>query len=298
MTDTTPLETVLKRDRLIVMVGLATVVALAAVYTVAGVGMSMSALSMTGMAVEMPGMMMEPAVWSAPYALLVFLMWWVMMIAMMVPSAAPMILLHASLARKRKTARSPYGAVSCFVAGYLAVWGGFSLVAMALQWGARAGRHDDGHDGDRQRTACRHGAACRWPLPVDAAQGDLPQTLPSSHVFFLLHHWKPGAVGAFRMGAEHGAYCLGCCWFLMALLFVGGIMNLFWIAGIAIYVAVEKARRRTPPTDHRHRYSPCPLRRLADGGALSGRLRAGPDLLPRPRLFIPDDTAFFDADAG
>ncbi|MFC6657652.1 DUF2182 domain-containing protein [Roseibium salinum] len=240
MTDTTPLETVLKRDRLIVMVGLATVVALAAVYTVAGVGMSMSALSMTGMAVEMPGMMMEPAVWSAPYALLVFLMWWVMMIAMMVPSAAPMILLHASLARKRKTARSPYGAVSCFVAGYLAVWGGFSLVAMALQWGL-----------ERVGTMTGMMEIVSAPLAgmVLLAAG-LYQLTPLKEtclkhcrhpMFFLLHHWKPGAVGAFRMGAEHGAYCLGCCWFLMALLFVGGIMNLFWIAGIAIYVAVESS---------------------------------------------------------
>jgi predicted metal-binding membrane protein len=57
---------------------------------------------------------------------------------------------------------------------------------------------------------------------------------------FIIHHWRPGKVGAFRMGLEHGSYCLGCCWFLMALLFVGGIMNLIWIAGIAIYVAIEK----------------------------------------------------------
>lgn len=239
MTDATTLETVLRRDRLIVMIGLATVVALAAVYTVAGAGMSMSAFTMTGMAIEMPGMMMEPAVWSPSYALLVFLMWWVMMIAMMVPSAAPVILLHAALSRKRTSASAPYGAVSCFLAGYLAAWGGFSLVAMALQWGLET---------VGAMTGMMEIVSTPLAGLVLIAAG-LYQLTPLKEtclkhcqhpMFFLLHHWKPGAAGAFRMGAEHGAYCLGCCWFLMALLFVGGIMNLLWIAGIAIYVAVEK----------------------------------------------------------
>lgn len=233
------LESVLKRDRMVVLAGLVAVVVLAAAYTVAGIGMNMSALTMTRMAVEIPGMMMQPATWTASYAFLIFLMWWVMMIAMMVPSAAPAILIFAGIARKQKAAHRPFAATSLFLAGYLAAWAGFSIVATPLQWGLESIGAVTGmmeiaspliaglvliaaglYQLTPLKEAClRH---CRHP------------------VFFLLHHWKPGGSGAFRMGVEHGGYCLGCCWFLMALLFVGGIMNLLWIAGIAIYVGLEK----------------------------------------------------------
>ncbi len=243
------LDNLLKRDRLIVLSGLAAVVLLAAVYTVLGVGMEMSALTMTRMAIETPRMMMAPAAWSATYALLVFLMWWIMMIAMMTPSAAPTLLLHARLERKRHATTSPFATTGAFLAGYLAVWAGFSAAATALQWvlasaGAVTGMMEFASRpvaaavliaaGLYQFTPLKHACLnhCRHPL------------------MFLLHNWKPGASGAFRMGAEHGWFCLGCCWFLMALLFVGGVMNLIWIAGIAVYVALEKlaAGRRWPTT--------------------------------------------------
>lgn len=233
------LEIALRRDRAIVIAALMVVVGLAAVYTVMGIGMSMSALTMTRMALEMPGMAMRTAAWSPAYALLVFLMWWVMMVAMMVPSAAPAILLYAGLQRKRKAVNAPYTAAVFFLAGYLLIWAGFSLVATTLQWGLEtlgvmtgmmeitskplAGAVLIGaglYQLTGLKQAClRH---CQHPLS------------------FLLHNWKPGLSGAMRMGARHGGYCLGCCWVLMALLFVGGIMNLIWIAGIAIYVGVEK----------------------------------------------------------
>ncbi|MCT8971336.1 DUF2182 domain-containing protein [Microbaculum marinisediminis] len=259
MTATMALESVLKRDRLVVIAGLSLVVALAAAYTVAGIGMGMSALTMTKMAIAMPGMAMQPAAWSAGYAALVFLMWWVMMVAMMVPSAAPTVLLYTAIARRQATSgQAPGGQASgakvsgakvsggrplvasaLFVAGYLAMWAGFSLIATGLQWalesiGVVTGMMEIASPliaglllvaaGLYQLTplkqAClRH---CRNPL------------------MFIAEHWRPGPGGAFRMGLEHGGYCLGCCWFLMALLFVGGIMNLIWIAGIAVYVGVEK----------------------------------------------------------
>ena len=95
-----PLESVLKRDRLVVMIGLGLVVILAVAYTMMGVGMNMSALTMTRMAIEMPGMAMQPVDWSLGYALVVCLMWCVMMVAMMVPSTAPMVLFHAAVSRK------------------------------------------------------------------------------------------------------------------------------------------------------------------------------------------------------
>ena len=135
MAATSALETLLKRDRLVVIAGLALVVVVASAYTVFGIGMQMSALTMTQMAIEMPGMMMQPAPWSLTHAVLVFLMWWVMMIAMMLPSAAPMVLLHAAIARKRAATPRPLAATFGFAAGYLAAWGGFSLVATGLQWG-------------------------------------------------------------------------------------------------------------------------------------------------------------------
>src|SRR6478609_8738214 len=130
-----PLESVLKRDRLVVMIGLALVVVVAAVYTLAGVGMNMSPLTLTSMAIEMPGMAMQPAAWSAGYAFVVLLMWCVMMVAMMVPSAAPMVLIHAAIGRKQENADRTLVATAIFVAGYLTVWTVFSLVATAFQWG-------------------------------------------------------------------------------------------------------------------------------------------------------------------
>jgi len=135
MDTASPLEFVLKRDRLVVMFGLALVVVVAGAYTVAGVGMDMSALTMTRMAIKVPGMAMQPVGWSTGYALVVFLMWCVMMVAMMVPSAAPMVLIHAAVGRKQEKADRPLAATALFVAGYLAVWTAFSVVATALQWG-------------------------------------------------------------------------------------------------------------------------------------------------------------------
>lgn len=233
------LERTLRRDRLIVLIGLGTVVGLAALYTVLGVGMSMSAITMTRMAIEMPGMMMAPADWTPRYGLLMFLMWWVMMIAMMVPSAAPALLLYATLVRRNKRADRPYAPTSVFLTGYLLVWAGFSLAATALQWalvslGMMGGMMEVTH------------------VPVAAAvlmAAGLYQLSPLKQaclrhcrhpLFVLMHNWTPGTIGALRMGMQHGRFCLGCCWVLMALLFVGGVMNLLWIAALALFVGIEK----------------------------------------------------------
>lgn len=234
-----PLETVLKRDRLVVMFALALIVLVAAAYTVAGIGMNMSALTMTRMAIEMPGMAMQPVGWSAGYALLIFLMWWVMMVAMMVPSAAPMVLIHAAVGRKQEKADRPLAATALFVTGYLTIWMVFSLMATALQWGLEAlgivtGMMEIASPALAGLVLITAGLYQLTPLKGACLRHcQHPLT-------FIIHHWRPGKVGGFRMGLEHGSYCLGCCWFLMALLFVGGIMNLIWIAGIAIFVGIEK----------------------------------------------------------
>jgi predicted metal-binding membrane protein len=229
MTETSALEKVLRHDRLIVAVGLAGAVALAWVYLAAGAGIDMS----------MAGMPMEPMPWSTSYAVLVFTMWWVMMIAMMVPSAFPMVLLFTAIKRKQAASVSPSAEAWLFLSGYLLIWAGFSLVAALAQWGLeRAGLLSM----TVANTSATFGGIILLAVglyqftPVKSACLHYCQ----NPVLFLSRYWRPGAAGALRMGLQHGGYCLGCCWFLMVLLFVAGVMNLVWIAGIALYVACEK----------------------------------------------------------
>jgi len=220
------LEAVVRRDRLVVIGALIMVVALSWAYLLAGAGMAM----------------MTSAVWTPGYAVLMFFMWWIMMVAMMLPSAAPMILLFATVNRKQREVGQPHVATSIFAVGYLAVWAGFSLVAVMLQWAfERTGILSPMLVGTNvifggilllaaglyQLTPIKHACLrhCRSPLT------------------FLMNHWRPNARGALRMGLVHGAFCVGCCWFLMGLLFFGGVMNLYWIAGIALYVLFEKTVR-------------------------------------------------------
>jgi predicted metal-binding membrane protein len=220
------IERVVKRDRTIVLVALISVVLLSWVYVLAGAGMGISAFEMTQMSGGAMGMMMS-AQWSREYAGVMFLMWWVMMIAMMLPSATPMVLLFAMVNRKQKEKGNAYVPTVLFVSAYLAVWAWFSVVAVALQWGLEATTMGGGlllAAGIYQLTPIKQACLkhCRSPLQ------------------FVMSHWRSGWRGAFRMGVEHGAYCVGCCWFLMGLLFFGGIMNLYWIAGLAVFVLLEK----------------------------------------------------------
>lgn len=232
------LDTVLQHHRLIVIIMFAGIAGFAWAYTLAGVGMSMTAIDMTAMA-NMGTITMAPARWSPTYAVFVFLMWWIMMIAMMIPSAAPMVLLFVSIARKRQTQAMPYLATCAFLAGYLAVWGLFSAVAAFLHWGLEK-------SGLLTPMMTTSSGLLDGLLLVAAG---LYQLTPLKHAClshcrqpakFITWRWPTGTSGALRMGAMHGAYCLGCCWLLMGLLFFGGVMNLYWIAGIASYVLVEK----------------------------------------------------------
>jgi predicted metal-binding membrane protein len=229
MTETSALETVLRHDRLIVAVGLAGAVALAWVYLAAGASIDMS----------MVGMPMDPMPWSTFHTALMFTMWWVMMIAMMVPSATPMVLLFTAIKRKQGASVSPAVEAWVFLGGYLLIWASFSLVAVLAQWGLeRAGLLD--------MAMVSTGATLGGVILLVSG---LYQFTPvktaclrycQSPVLFLSRYWRTGAAGALRMGLRHGGFCLGCCWFLMVLLFVAGVMNLAWIAAIALYVACEK----------------------------------------------------------
>jgi len=189
---------------------------------------------MAGMA-----MPMAPAHWSTADFAMNFVMWWAMMIAMMLPSAAPMVLTFASINQRKRERGQPFVPAAMFTAGYLIAWGAFSIAATLAQWGfdraallspqvqrvtPLAGGLILLAVGVYQFTPLKHAclAKCRSPFA------------------FLINQWRDGRGGALRMGWTHGAYCLGCCWLLMALLFVGGAMNLLWVAAIAALVFVEK----------------------------------------------------------
>ncbi len=247
MASDTALETLLKRDRLVVIGGLAGVIALAWIYILLGAGLdgtvSAPMQSADGGAVsrtlDMAVAAMRPMAWTAGTAVVMVVMWWIMMVAMMLPSAAPMILLFAAVNRKQRAAGSPYVPTGLFAGGYIAVWALFSVAATAAQWGL-------------ERTELLSSMMVGTSVVLGAVlliAAGLWQLTPLKHaclkhcrspLHFLSHHWHKGRGGAFRMGIEHGAYCLGCCWFLMALLFYGGVMNLYWIVGLALYVLIEK----------------------------------------------------------
>ena len=190
-----------------------------------------SAMPMESGATGMDGM---PGMgWSTAYAFSMFVMWTIMMVAMMLPSAAPMILLHA------RTAKDDKFATAAFAAAYIAVWTAFSAVATVAQWMLS----EVGWLDDAMRLQSRSLAA------VLLAGAGLYQLTPlkqfclrhcRSPVAYLVHHWRPGTYGAVSMGLTHGAYCVGCCWFIMALLFVGGVMNLAWILVLTVFVLAER----------------------------------------------------------
>ena len=237
-----PVERLVRRDRRIVLGSVAFLVVIAAFYTVAGVGMNMSAIEMTQMArtIGDPMPMATTTPWTLTYASLIVLMWWVMMIAMMTPSAAPMVLLFTALKRMGPENEKASIFSSVFLCGYLLIWAFFSAVAAALQWGLEALSLSEG----AMMTIKSRGFAGTILVIAGAYQFTGLKHACLTHcrspAHFLSQHIRPGAIGAFRTGAHHGTYCLGCCWALMALLFVGGIMNLYWIVGLTIYVLIEK----------------------------------------------------------
>jgi predicted metal-binding membrane protein len=223
----------LRHDRTLVLAGLAIVVALAWVWLFMGAGLHMDEMDMGGGQI----MLMAPA-WTPGYAVTIFIMWIVMMAAMMLPSAAPAILLVAALARQRGE-RHAIASSWQFALGYIAIWAAFSLVATGLQFALdRAGLLSETMaSGSVVMAALLLIAAgvYQWTPWKDAC---LRQC--RSPIEFLTRYWRQGAFGPVRAGAWHGAFCLGCCWMLMALLFVGGLMNMFWIAGLALLVLIEK----------------------------------------------------------
>lgn len=250
------LESVLRRDRLVVVIALVAVIVLSWAYILAGAGMGMSAFEMTQMTQSVgvsdsaqPSMqemstggtaadsLMATGTWTVGYAVVIFLMWWVMMFGMMLPSAVPLLLLFARMMRKEKGA--PYVPTGVFALGYVVMWAAFSAIATGAQWGLEA-------SGLLSGIMVGTSAVLAAALLIAAGVWQLTPLKNAclrhcrSPIGFLSAHWRPGRTGAFRMGLVHGAFCLGCCWFLMALLFYGGVMNLYWIIGLALYILIEK----------------------------------------------------------
>lgn len=235
------LEGLLARDRLIVLLSLSSAVVVSAAYILVGGGTGMSSLDMSmdtgpaGALIAGTPDMVSPVVWTPGYAIVIFVMWWLMMVAMMVPGASPVVLLYGALHRDR----GPWPALE-FLLGYLAVWAGFSVAATLIQGALSAGGLVSAMYMNLATpylaAAVLIGAGLYQMSPLKAACLDFCR----SPVEALTRHRRTGHAAAFRMGLVHGGYCLGCCWALMALLFVGGVMNIWWIVGIALYVAIEK----------------------------------------------------------
>jgi predicted metal-binding membrane protein len=257
MSDAPAFERLLKRDRTITLAGLAALCVLAWLYIVTGAGLGKSAWEMTTLAPfphqqahdTMPGMDMGATApgrtaWGFDTWALIIAMWWIMMIAMMTPSSAPTILLFARVHRHalaQGQVQDKLAPTATFAAGYLLVWLAFAVAAAALHWAL-------------ERTglvsAMMMGSQSRWLSGAVLIAAGLYQLSPIKNIClahcrtptsFLSRHWRPHALGALRLGAMHGAYCVGCCWMLMVLLFAGGVMNLIWIAALAILVLIEKA---------------------------------------------------------
>ena len=243
--ESTALETVVKQDRTILVAGLLAVIALSWLWLLLGAGMEMDAFEMTRQSESvvalsvMPSPMIQFVGWTFGYALLMVFMWWVMMVAMMLPSASPMLLLFALINRKQRSRGRPFVPTGVFAAGYLIVWGLFSVIATLLQWALEGTGLLSSMMVSTSALlgGCLLLAAGAWQL-TPIKQACLRHC--RSPIAFLSGNWRNGRGGAFLMGVRHGVYCLGCCGFIMGLLFYGGVMNLYWIIGLAVFVLIEK----------------------------------------------------------
>lgn len=238
------LAALLRRDRTIVLAALALLAAAAWLY-VLSLSVSMNGQAPDVASMNAPGMahMMAPQVepWSFAHTSFVFVMWAVMMVGMMTPSAAPMVLTYAMVARQAASKGTPFAAAAWFAGGYLLAWAAFALVATMGQWALERAA---------LLTPMLASASARFGGGLLLAAG-IYQWTPLKNVClehcraplsFVQRHggFKPDAAGSLRLGLLHGWYCIGCCWALMTLLFVAGVMNILWIVALGALVFAEK----------------------------------------------------------
>jgi predicted metal-binding membrane protein len=239
------LAAVLKRDRVIVAACLVVLILLAWAYIVwLADDMEMGGMDMTGFRMIPAGvglMMPVDAPWYAIEFAFVFLMWAVMMVGMMTPSVAPLILLYARVGRQAAAQSQPFATSAFLAGGYLLAWFVFSFGATIAQWAVeRQGWLTPAMSSASSTFAGLTLIAAglyQWTPLKDAClrQCQFPLQFIQRHGGF-----RADPIGSFELGARHGAYCIGCCWMLMTLLFVGGVMNVFWIALISVFVLTEK----------------------------------------------------------
>jgi predicted metal-binding membrane protein len=244
MTDA-PLETVLRRERFIVAGSLGAVIALAWTYLLwLAADMDMGGMDMSGFRMVPAGIgLMAPAAapWSAVEFAFVFAMWAVMMVGMMAPSAAPMILMYARVGRQADAEGKTLAATGWFAAGYFLSWIGFSLAATLVQWLIERAALLDFRMASASNVlggvVLIAVGVYQWSPLKDACLAQC-----RSPIGFLMRYggFRGDVQGCLILGFRHGSYCIGCCWLLMALLFVGGVMNVLWIALLALLVLLEK----------------------------------------------------------
>jgi predicted metal-binding membrane protein len=236
---------VLRRDRIVVVLTLTLLTALAWSYLLwLSVDMSMGGMDMGDFRMLPSGMgLMVPAhtPWQAMEFAYVFVMWTVMMVGMMTPSAVPMILMYARVGRQTEAQGTPFAAIAWFAAGYFLVWAAFSALATLVQWAL-------------ERTALLDPSMTTTSKVVGGllfvAAGtyqwtrvkEVCLTQCQKPFAFVMSHggFRRDAPGSLMLGLRHGAYCVGCCWTLMALLYVGGVMNLLWVVVLALFILLQK----------------------------------------------------------
>jgi predicted metal-binding membrane protein len=234
----TAVEALVRRGDIVVLAALVVLIVLAWLALFTGAGTGMDPFAMTGWLLPVAA---APA-WTLSYWLIVFFMWAAMMVAMMLPSASPMVLLFARVARQAEAKGHDLrarAAIPAFASGYLAIWILFSLLAVMVQWGLE-------RLGALSAMMSLSAGLLSGSLLIAAGLYQLTPfkaaclTHCRTPASFLAAHWRKGVGGAWRMGLTHGLYCLGCCAVLMGLLFVGGVMNLIWVAALTLLVAIEK----------------------------------------------------------
>jgi len=224
-----PTEALFRRDRVVVLAALAALTGVSWLYI-----LQMSRTPASGMPAERLVMSCCGVdFWTT------FLMWTVMMVGMMVPSVAPMVLAFATINRKRGAQGGPYVPTAVFLSGYLLAWTGFSAVAALAQWALFRASLLNPHTQTIGPWLAGLLLLGTGAFQLSPAKGAC-LTHCRSPVGFIVTEWRDGWRGALRMGLRHATFCIGCCWLLMALLFVAGVMNLLWVAAIAVYVLAEK----------------------------------------------------------
>jgi predicted metal-binding membrane protein len=247
MVNFVPTETaVLRRDRIVIVLALTLLTAFAWSYllwlsadlTVGGMDMGDFRMILSGMGLMVPA----HTPWRAMEFAFLFAMWTVMMVGMMTPSAAPMIVMYARMGRQTETQGTPFAATVWFTAGYFLVWVAFALLATLVQWALERTALLDSWMASTSNVLAGllfvAAGSYQWTRLKDVCLTQCQRPFA-----FLMRQggFRRDAPGSLVLGLGHGAYCVGCCWVLMTLLLVGGVMNVLWIALLALLVLLEKA---------------------------------------------------------